>query len=300
MALWVWLAIGAAVTQAIRSAFQKSLVADLGNIGASLVRFSYAIPFAWSMVLGYSWLSGQSMPTVTLGFLGWLSIAGLFQIIFTILLVTMFSHRSFAVGAAFSKTEVIQAALFEAMIIGYIVGAQVGLAIILGVVAVFFLSVAKSQLSMGNVVQSLFTKQAAIGIASGAALGFCTVAFRAAIDALEDGDLLVRAGLAGAVAVVIQTAALSGWMWVRVRPELIASFVQWRRAWKVGCAGAICTALWFCAFTLHAVAPVRAVGQIELLIALGISYFYFRETPTGREVIAMLLLATSIIMVLLG
>jgi drug/metabolite transporter (DMT)-like permease len=45
---------------------------------------------------------------------------------------------------------------------------------------------------------------------------------------------------------------------------------------------------------------VRAVGQIELLFVLGISFFYFRETPSWKELVAMVLLVISIIMVLLG
>jgi drug/metabolite transporter (DMT)-like permease len=62
----------------------------------------------------------------------------------------------------------------------------------------------------------------------------------------------------------------------------------------------VSTGCWFTAFSLYAVAPVRAVGQIELLLVLGISFFYFRERPSGKELFAMLLLAISIIMVLLG
>ena len=300
MAVWVWVAIAAAAAQTIRGALQKSLTGRLGNVGASLVRFTYAVPFAWLMVSSYMAISGQSLPRLTPGFLVWLSIAGLAQITFTILLLTMFSHRSFAVGTAFSKTEVVQAALFEALIIGYVVGVQVGIAIVIGVVAVVLLSLAKSQMTVGNLGRSLFTRQTAIGLASGAALGFSTVAFRAAIDALEDGDMLLRAGMAGAVVVVLQSLILGCWMWAKDRPALIASFVEWRRGAMVGCAGAVCTACWFYAFVSHAVAPVRAVGQIELVFVLCISFFYFRETPTKRELMAIALLIISIIMVLLG
>ena len=59
-------------------------------------------------------------------------------------------------------------------------------------------------------------------------------------------------------------------------------------------------ACWFTAFSLYAVAPVRAVGQIEILFVLAISVIYFRERPSAKELFAMLLLAISIVMVLLG
>ena len=300
MALWVWVTIGAAISQTIRSALQKNLKSSLGDLGASLVRFSYAIPFAWVGIWLYGSSSDVGMPVFHTSFFLWVAVAGVMQIIFTILLVTMFSHRSFAAGTAFSKTEVVQAAFFEALIIGYIVNLQVGVAIVIGVVAVFLLSLVKSSLTFGNVATSLFTRQTAIGLASGATLGFCTVAYRAATDSLEGSDLLMRAAMTGGVAVVMQSIIMGAWMWVRARQQLVNTFIHWRRCMMVGLAGAISTACWFYAFSAHAVAPVRAVGQIELIFALGISYFYFREKPTWQELMAMLLLVVSIVMVLLA
>lgn len=299
MALWVWLAIAAAVAQTVRGAGQRGLKSKLGDFGASLIRFSYAIPFAWAWIWIYGDMSGEAMPALHVPYLLWVTIAGVTQIIFTVTLVMLFSHRSFAAGTAFSKTEVIQAALFEALIIGFVVSFQVGLAIIIGVIAVFFLSLAKSSLSLGNLGRSLFTRQTAIGLASGASLGFCTVAYRAATDSLEGADLMMRASMTGGVSVLVQTALLGGFMWVRARDQLIASFVEWRGSLIVGFSGAVATLCWFYAFSAHAVAPVRAVGQIELLFVLGISFFYFRETPSWKELVAMLLLVISIVMVLL-
>ena len=298
--LWIWVTIGAALSQTVRSTYQKKLKASLGDLGASYVRFSYAIPFAWAWVFIYGSWSGEPLPGLNIPFLLWTTVAGVTQIIFTVLLVTLFSHRSFAAGTAFSKTEVIQAALFEAVILGHIVSFQVGLAIVIGVVAVFLLSLAKSSLTLRNLVASLFTRQTAIGLGSGAFLGFCTVAYKAASDSLASDDLVTRASMTGGVSVLIQAVLMGLWMWRRAPDQLKASFVHWRDSSIVGLAGAVSTACWFTAFSLYAVAPVRAVGQIELLLVLGISFFYFRERPTGKELFAMLLLAVSIIMVLLG
>ena len=107
--------------------------------------------------------------------------------------------------------------------------------------------------------------------------------------------------MTGGVSVLIQAALMGAWMWWRAPDQLRASFVHWRDSSIVGLSGAVSTACWFTAFSLYAVAPVRAVGQVELLFVLAISFFYFRETAvTPRELFAMVLLAISIIMVLLG
>jgi drug/metabolite transporter (DMT)-like permease len=241
-----------------------------------------------------------ALPSLNVQFLIWVTLAGVTQIIFTVLLVTMFSHRSFAAGTAFSKTEVIQAAIFEAIILGHLVNLQVGAAIVIGVAAVMLLSLAKAKLTFGNLRTALFTRQTAIGLASGAFLGFCTVAYRAASDSLESHDLVTRASFTAAVSVIIQSVLMGVWMLRRAPDELKKTFIHWRDSSIVGLSGAVSTACWFTAFSLYAVAPVRAVGQIELLFVLGISFFFFREKPTQKELMAIILLAVSIVMVLLA
>ena len=205
MYLWIWVTIAAALSQSLRTAQQKNLKPILGNFGASFVRFSYAIPFAWAWIIIYSLLFDVKFPALNFAFFFWVTIAGLTQIIFTVLLITLFSHRSFAAGTAFSKTEVLQAAIFEAIILGHMVSLKLGLAIMLGVIAVFLLSIAKSKLTFKNLLNSLFTKQAVLGLGSGAFLGFCTVAFRAATDSLGNGDLIMNASITGGISVLIQT-----------------------------------------------------------------------------------------------
>tara|TARA_Y100000746_G_scaffold227657_1_gene234593 strand:- start:150 stop:1055 length:906 start_codon:yes stop_codon:yes gene_type:complete len=300
MATWIWVTIVAAISQSLRTAQQKNLKESLGNLGASYVRFSYAIPFAWAWIAFYSYFFDQRLPSINLEYVFWVTIAGVMQIIFTVLLITLFSHRSFAAGVAFSKTEVLMAAIFEAVILGYFVSFEVGLAILLGVLAVFLLSLSKSEIGFSNLLTSLWSRQTAIGMGSGAFLGFCTVAFRAATDSLEGSDLVMRASLTGGIAVLIQSVIMGIWLWVKAPVQLIRSFIEWRRAYLVGFFGAVTTACWFYAFSANAVAPVRAVGQVELLIALGISFFFFKERPSNKEVFAITLLAVSIIMVLMN
>jgi drug/metabolite transporter (DMT)-like permease len=299
LAIWVWITIIAAISQSFRTAQQKNLKNRLGDFGASFVRFSYAIPFAWLGLLLYCNITSSSLPFLNYKFGFWVIIAGVLQIIFTVLLIKLFSHRSFAAGTAFSKTEVIQVALFEAIIIGSFVSFQVALAIILGFFAIILLSIIKGQVSFANLISSLLTKQAGLGLASGAFLALCSVSFRAATDSLEGNDLIVKAGYTLGVSLLIQTALMGSWMQRNAYTELLLSFKEWRGATIVGFFGALTSFCWFYAFSANAVAPVRAVGQIELVLALLISIFFFREKPSWKEVTAIILLLVSIILVLL-
>lgn len=297
---WVIVTIIAAVAQTFRSATQKRMKPVLGDGGASYIRFSYALPFAWLWVFGYQGYTGLALPVMLSGFWFWVALASLMQVLFTVLLIMMFSHRSFAAGTAFSKTEVLQSAIYEAVLLGIVVSVFTGTAILLGAIAVVMLSLAKADFRQKGIMATLFSRQTAIGLASGSCLGLSTVFFKAAILELEGGDLLLNAGYTGGMAVLIQTVAMGGWLWLSKPEELKLSFVHWKASLGAGFWGALATAAWFTAFTLYAVAPVRAVGQVELLITMGISVFYFTEKMSRMEGFSILLLTISIIMVLLG
>lgn len=300
MELWIFITLIAATTQTLRSAGQKQMKTSIGDFGASYIRFSYALPFAaiWLWLWMYS--TDQGLPVTTPSFWLWVSIGGLMQVIFTILLVTLFAHRNFAAGTAFSKTEVLQAAIFEALIIGEIVSLQVGLAIAIGVLAILMLSFHKSAAGLAGLLASLRSKQAILGLAAGTFLGLSTVSFRAATDSLVTGDIVLRASMSAATSTLLQTIFMGAVMLIMARRELVLSFSHWRSAWPVGLFGAITTACWFTAFSLENVASVRAVGQVELLITLGFSILIFKEKTSRIEVLSILLLALSILLVLFG
>jgi hypothetical protein len=72
---WAWIPItlAAALAQTLRNAAQRHLTADLGALGATLVRFFYGLPFALTWLL-IAWLAitpGQLLPGITASFLVW-------------------------------------------------------------------------------------------------------------------------------------------------------------------------------------------------------------------------------------
>lgn len=297
---WVIATIIAALTQTLRSAVQRQMKPVLGDDGASYIRFLYALPFAWLVVITYQQMTDIEIPTTTLWFWIWVLLASVTQIIFTVLLIRIFSRRSFAAGTAFSKTEVLQAAILETIILGVMVSLLTGLGIIFGVVAVVILAFAKSALTRDEILKSCFSKTSAIGLASGTFLGLATVCYKAAAVSLISDDLFMRAVYTGGIATTIQVLAMGAWMLIFTRQQFVACFVNWRGSIGAGFFGAVATIGWFTAFMLQTVASVRAVGQVELLITLAISMLWFKEKSNRIEIIAILLLTLSIVMVLLG
>ena len=234
MELWVVFTIAAAATQALRTAVQRRMTTTIGNLGASYIRFSYAFPIAWLFLFLYSEHAGTALPDLPAKFWIWINLAALTQVIFTILLVQLFSHRSFAAAVAFSKTEVLQTAIFEALILGVVVTLQTGLAIALGVFATVLLSFAKANLALANLRAAIFSRQVAIGLAAGAFLGFCTVCYGAALHTMIGGDVIGNAMYAAAIGTTIQAICFGIYIFIVRREQFIASFVAWRQCSMAG------------------------------------------------------------------
>ena len=157
MQLWIWITLLAATSQNIRTAIQSHMKDSLGDYGASAIRFIYAIPFAWIWFLCVIRFTDQSFPSLNLEFVFWLAVGGLAQIIFTVLLVKLFSFKNFVVGVAFSKTEVLLAALMESIFLSVAINLQFGFAILIGTIAVIMLSLRGNLFSLSEVKAVSYT-----------------------------------------------------------------------------------------------------------------------------------------------
>src|SRR5258707_13739865 len=109
--LWMPITIGAALAQTLRNAAQRHLTSELGTLGATLVRFLYGLPFAvlWLLLLHVQFDS--TGPDINLHFLAWIVLGGMSQIVATALLLRVMAERNFALGVAYSKTEIVQVAI---------------------------------------------------------------------------------------------------------------------------------------------------------------------------------------------
>lgn len=299
MELWVGMAIFAAFMQNARSALQKHLKGRLTTLGATYVRFLYALPFALAAILGLHYGLGAPLPAPNGAFLAYVALGGTTQILFTFLLLYLFSFRNFAAGTTFSKTEVVQIAILGFLVLGDTLTAASGAAIALATSGVLLLSAAQSNITMATLVTSLGERSTLIGLASGAFLGASVVFFRGAALSLGHDDFLMSAAYTLVIALVYQTMAMGLYLAWKEPATLKAVIVEWRWSGAVGIAGMMASAGWFIAFTLENASYVRAVGQIELIFTFIASIFFFREKTNGKEVAGILLVAAGILMLIL-
>lgn len=299
MELWISVTLFAAFMQNARSALQKHLKGRLTTMGATYVRFLYAVPFAVAYMLGLHLIGGAPLPAPNGAFLVYVVLGGLSQIIFTFLLLWLFSFRNFAAGTTFSKTEVVQIAILGFLVLGDTLTLASGAAILLAAVGVVVLSAAQTNVTLATLFTSLGEKSTIIGLASGAFLGASVVFFRGASLSLGYDGFVMAAGFTLAMALIFQTVVMGLYLAWKEPATLKAVVVEWRWSLAVGVAGMLASVGWFTAFTLENASYVRAVGQIELIFTFAASIFFFREKTNIKEVLGILLVAAGIVMLIL-
>ena len=300
ISLWIPITIAAAFLQNLRSALQKAIKGRLSTAGAAYARFFYAWPFALIYVWALARFGGYDTPVPNTAFLIYCALGGLSQILFTVVLLWMFSFRSFAVGTTFSKLEVVLIAALGAVLLGDTVGPLAILAIAVGAVGTIVLSLTETRLTFGGLMRGLTEKATLVGLLCAALLGASVVFFRGAALSLDGPDFVIAAAYALAVALLMQTVMMGAWFVIFDRAELKRVVREWRHAAPVGAVGMACSVCWFTAFTLQNAAYVRALGQIELIFTFAASVLFFREKITVTEVIGIALIVSAILLILLA
>ena len=197
MEIWIPITIVAAFCQNLRSALQKHLKGKLSTGGATYVRFFYAWPFAVLYVFGLNTWGEMPIPEIKGLFLLYCVLGGLSQIIFTGLLVWLFSFRNFAVGTTFSKTETVQVALLAFLLLGDTLTLGAIFAIVVSVMGVMAMSLAQTNITFKTLFTGLTEKSTMIGLASGLFLGASVVFFRGAALELDYDMVALPGGLPG-------------------------------------------------------------------------------------------------------
>lgn len=291
--MWIPITLFAALAQTVRNAAQRSLVGDLGTLGATLVRFLYGLPFAIAWLGFLVALTGAPLPAIHTDFFVWCAIGGVSQIVGTALLLRVMAARNFAIGVAYSKTDVIQTALFSALLLADTLSLQGALAVGCASVGVLLLAPAAGDRPLRSLVTGFVSRSALLGLGCGACMALASVAFRAATHALAAPSFLVAAAMTLVVALALQTVLLGAWLGVRDRRVVVRTLAAWRPSLFAGLMGAAASAGWFTAFAIKPATHVRTLGLVEIVFSYAVSRRFFREHLTRRELAALVLLGAG-------
>ena len=295
---WVVITVIASLSQTLRSVFQKNIIEDVGVLVSAYSRFVFALPFV--ALLAVIFLGSQEivlLKTISLKTWFFLISASICQILFTIILIKLFTLRSFAIGVAFSKTEVIQTTLLEIIILGFILTSHVFLSIIIGFIGMLFMSKQKLIGKLGY--NSLFLKQVTLGVLCGIFLGLSSVLYKVALDSVITDLIYKKVLVLSFLALAFQSVIFGTYIVsTEGKQNVVKLFSIWKKGLPVGFFGCAATFCWFFAFSLVDATFVRAVGQLEIVFSVLITYIFYKERITGFELIGMSLITISILALL--
>jgi drug/metabolite transporter (DMT)-like permease len=286
--LWVVFTLLAAAGQTARNAMQRELVAALGTVGATHVRFLFGFPFALVFLAVVLMATGLPLPRTPLSFWPWVLLGAGAQILATALMLATMNDRSFVVTIAYIKTEAVQAALFGLIFLGDRLTAGMAVAILVATAGVVAMSLKGRGAAEGGFRPVL------LGLAAGAAFALSAVGYRGAILSLALPNFVLAATFTVTVGLLLQAGLLSLYLALRDRAVLAAIVQAWRPSLFAGFMGASASEFWFLAFALTSVANVRTLALVEVLFAQAISYFVFKQSTKPREAIGMVLIVAGV------
>ena len=288
MTTWLWIPVTlwAAFAQTVRNAAQRHLTEELGTLGATLVRFFYGVPFAALWLAAVKGVGAAPWPEANGPYVAWVLLGAVSQICATALMLRTMRERNFALGVAYSKTEVLQVAVFALVFLGDPITVGTALAVAAGTAGVFLLS--------PGFRAAWTSRTALLGLASGALFALSAVGYRGAVLALNQESFVMAAAFTLLATQIVQSVLLGGWLLVR-EPRVVARVLKaWRISLFAGFMGAAASAGWFTAFAIEPVAHVRTLGLVELVFSYVVSRKLFRERLTGLELAGMALLALGV------
>lgn len=294
---WIIVTIFAAFLQNLRFTLQKNINKKVSTFSSSYVRFAFSLPFTLALFFMYF----QSFEIIKLcldnkEFVIYFILGSISQIIFTFILLYLFQFSNFIIGTSLSKTEVIQIALLEFLILGDKLNIFVVLGIILSTIGVIVFTVKNVNLFFKN----LFSKTTIIGIISGLFLGLSVVLYRAAALSLENVNSNFEKALCTLFfGVLFQTIIMTIYIFLFERDQFKKLYENKYQCLLAGFSGFLATLSWFYAFTLVQSSLVRALGQIELIFSYLSSTIFFKEKVKLVEIIGIIIFVSGVGIILI-
>jgi len=302
--LWVWLAVAAAGLQTTRNALARSIAPNISPALNSWSRFAFNLPFSTTLAGTLIVLHGP--PRLPLAFFGFCAATALAQLLGNVALVTAFRRGRFGESIVLHKLEVVFTAAIGVWLFGEDPSPAGWLGVALCALGVLGMNLAREGGPAGWRRAFHLDAAAALSLA-------CALLLVAASFMLKEANALFVAsnperpgGFFGAAAQTlfhttwIEVALLSLWIAGREPGSFRKVPEHWKRMWAIGATGFLGSLGWFWAYSLTLVAYVKAVGQIEAVLAVALALHLWKEKTLLRQLPGVALVVIGIGLVLLG
>lgn len=290
---WVIFTILATILQSFRNLEQKSLNKRLDALTVSWSRFIIPLPFAIIVVILTFYQFDNK-------FIFYCFVAGLFQIAGNVFLLQTFKARNFSIGIAFYKTEVLQSYLIGLLFFNTLISKSDLISILVATIGVILIS-GNFTAGYKNLAKSFYNQSSLYGLLTGLSFSISAFNLKFASDKLYS---LQYSPIKTALIVLMWIICFQNIFFVIVKfcqRTLIRDFKSiislenkytFLKTSILSFCGSFC---WFIAFGLGEVVYVKAVGQIEIVIAILISFLLLKEKLKKIEIIGITLTSSGIL-----
>ncbi len=283
---WIIFTIAASVLQAFRNLEQKHLNKKLDTLTVTWSRFLLPLPAAIAVVFcSFSLVSNQ--------FIFHCIVTAFFQIAGNFLLLRTIQSKNFSIGIAFYKTELLQSLLLGLALFDQHISSG-------GFVAILVTTLGMILMSNMSIKKLELDKAALFGTLSGLCFSISAFNLKFASDQMKligNNDYAAGANtlmwvilLQNLIFVIIKSSQK------RLRQDLQKLLTTENRSsfLKMSILSFAGSILWFIAFSIGNVIYVKAVGQVELIAALLISW-HLKEKYKTREFVGIFVTALGIL-----
>lgn len=292
---WIWLTLLAVVSQSARTAAQRQLSRRLDEVLVALSRYLFGLPFVagyFVFLLSREGAGGFAMPGLT--FWGFVFLASVAQVIATVLMLRLFHLRNFAVGITYVRSETFLTALLGAVFFGEAIALFGWIAIVISVLGVIVLNVARQDLGTSG-WSLIWNPAAALGLGAGLLFALTSLSIRTASLSLGQKDFLLSGATTLLFTIIIQIIVMVIWLLWKRRAFLAPLLEEWRSCLFIGFFSGLGSIGWFTAFTVQIASYVKALSQIELILAIGVSSLFFKEKIKPLEILGVGLIAAGVL-----
>lgn len=293
---WIFYTITAAVLQTFRNLEQKALSKKLDALTVSWSRFILPFPFAIFVVfVTFSKVDNQ--------FITYSFITSVAQVLGNISLIQAFK-KNFSIGIAFCKTEVLQTLILGLLLFNQTISSIGVLAIIATTIGAILMS-GSFDGGIKKFFKSLNNQSTIFGLFCG--LCFSISAFNLKL-ATEELIPLGYSNLEAPIMVLMWVLFFQNIFFIlikssqrRLRSDLKSLIACDNKSafFRTTILSFFGSVFWFIAYGAGKVIYVKALGQVELLLAIMISHFFLKEKFDIFEASGVALTAFGVLVLIL-
>lgn len=302
--MWILLALTAGTFQTARNGFARTLAGRVHPALNSWARFAFNLPLSTALVLLLVGLYG--LPRASALYFLWCLGTGLSQLLANIALVAAFARATFAQSIVLHKLEVAFTAVIGVCLFGETPSPLGWWGVLVCTAGVLLMNLGRTSGPAGW--RRAFHLDAGAVLSLLCALGLVFASFLLKEATAELARLNPRVGEAR-FEVAAHTLFHVTWMEVLLLSallqlvwpqQLVLVRLFWRRMALIGGAGFCGSVCWFWAYSIALVAYVKAVGQIEAVLALLLGLVLWHERQVIRQLPGVAVVLAGIVLVLLG